>query len=260
MTLSRRLMLFLLLLLPLASTEALAAKVSSKSLTLLPGENVTLALSYVVGTPTVSTSNAQVATAVLSGGAVSVTGLASGTAQIFVRDGKGTAKVKVTVRPPMTVTPDSASLQVGDGMKLTVRNAAGKVTLTNSNPTAVSTSAGSKSIELEGKSAGTATLTVKDSKTTVTVTVSVVGAPPAPPGEVVGTTEGRLLASNCFQCHGTYGSGGFDRLLGETEAEIYEELTEYKAKTNVGSDIMAAHVQVYTDEQLRAIARYLANP
>ncbi len=31
---------------------------------------------------------------------------------------------------------------------------------------------------------------------------------PAP--TVSGNTQGRLLASNCFQCHGTYGSGGFD--------------------------------------------------
>jgi cytochrome c553 len=79
-------------------------------------------------------------------------------------------------------------------------------------------------------------------------------------GSIVGTTEGRLLASNCFQCHGTYGSGGFEQLLGESEAEIYEELVEYQDDPDFTTDIMAAHLQGYTDAQLRAIAKYLANP
>ncbi|WP_425485618.1 c-type cytochrome, partial [Hydrogenophaga aromaticivorans] len=38
---------------------------------------------------------------------------------------------------------------------------------------------------------------------------------------------GRLLASNCFQCHGTNGRGpGFERLAGESADEIYDELRE----------------------------------
>ena len=37
--------------------------------------------------------------------------------------------------------------------------------------------------------------------------------------------EGRLLASNCFQCHGTSGKGpGFERLAGLPAAEILAEL------------------------------------
>lgn len=74
---------------------------------------------------------------------------------------------------------------------------------------------------------------------------------------VQGNTAGRLLASNCYQCHGTYGSGGFDRLLGKDD--LISELREY-ASDPAGSDIMAAHAQGYTDAQLQAIASYLANP
>lgn len=74
---------------------------------------------------------------------------------------------------------------------------------------------------------------------------------------VQGTSSGRLLASNCYQCHGTYGQGGFDRLLGKTD--LLEELREFSAKP-AGDDIMAAHAQGYTDAQLQAIASYLANP
>jgi sulfide dehydrogenase cytochrome subunit len=64
--------------------------------------------------------------------------------------------------------------------------------------------------------------------------------------------EGRLLASNCFQCHGTNGSGGFEDIRGESA----EELLEFLQKP-AGKDIMAAHAQGYTPAQLKTIAAYL---
>jgi cytochrome c553 len=74
------------------------------------------------------------------------------------------------------------------------------------------------------------------------------------------TDSGRLLASNCFQCHGTNGRpsvSGFDRLAGSSSSEIYSELKEMQGKT-VGNDIMKVHARGYTDTQLRAIAAYFA--
>jgi cytochrome c553 len=65
-------------------------------------------------------------------------------------------------------------------------------------------------------------------------------------------TEGRLLASNCFQCHGTLGNGGFEEIRGESA----NELLEFQSKP-AGRDIMAAHAQGYTPEHLRKIAAYL---
>jgi mono/diheme cytochrome c family protein len=65
-------------------------------------------------------------------------------------------------------------------------------------------------------------------------------------------TEGRLLASNCFQCHGTLGLGGFDKIRGDES----KELLEFATKAADG-DIMAAHAQGYTPEQLRKIIAYL---
>lgn len=71
---------------------------------------------------------------------------------------------------------------------------------------------------------------------------------------------GRLLASNCFQCHGTNGSGGFDRLNGESADSLYNELREFALKKDSDADdIMSAHAKGYTDAQMRAIAVYLAN-
>lgn len=70
---------------------------------------------------------------------------------------------------------------------------------------------------------------------------------------------GKILAGNCFQCHGTNGrgSGSFESLAGKSAAEIYKELREMKAKNQRG-DIMTIHAAGYTDAQLQAIADYFA--
>lgn len=65
-------------------------------------------------------------------------------------------------------------------------------------------------------------------------------------------TEGRLLASNCFQCHGTLGLGGFDKIRGSEASEVLEFMTKTASR-----DIMAAHAQGYTREQLKKIIAYL---
>ncbi len=77
------------------------------------------------------------------------------------------------------------------------------------------------------------------------------GTPVAQPAN----TTGRLLASNCFQCHGTLGRGGFDNIRGGEAGEV----SEYLGKTASG-DIMAAHAQGYTPAQLDAIVKYLNQP
>jgi hypothetical protein len=66
-------------------------------------------------------------------------------------------------------------------------------------------------------------------------------------------TAGRLLASNCFQCHGTGGTGGLKNIRGEAD-----EVRKYRslASRPAGSDIMAAHAQGYTDAQITAIINY----
>ncbi len=69
---------------------------------------------------------------------------------------------------------------------------------------------------------------------------------------------GRLLASNCFQCHGTNGRGpGFDELTGETASEIYKELKEFQSGKE-GNGIMAKHAMGYTDAQLLSLSQWLS--
>lgn len=77
-------------------------------------------------------------------------------------------------------------------------------------------------------------------------------SPPPPVVALPMLTEGRLLASNCFQCHGTNGTGGFERITGGEAGEVWE----YRNKIAT-QDIMAAHAQGYTDAQLTAIVNYL---
>lgn len=67
--------------------------------------------------------------------------------------------------------------------------------------------------------------------------------------------NGRLLASNCFQCHGTLGRGGFDNLRGGEADEVFDYLNK-----TASNDIMAAHAQGYTRAQLTAIVNYLNQP
>lgn len=69
---------------------------------------------------------------------------------------------------------------------------------------------------------------------------------------------GRLLASNCFQCHGTHGKGpGFDTLAGKSAASIYNDLKAFQAGKE-GNGIMAKHALAYTDTQLQQLAAWFA--
>lgn len=70
---------------------------------------------------------------------------------------------------------------------------------------------------------------------------------------------GRLLASQCAQCHGTDGRavGDMDRLAGENFNELWEEMLEMKYSGDTG-DIMHRQAKGYTEEQIRLIAQYYA--
>jgi cytochrome c553 len=75
-------------------------------------------------------------------------------------------------------------------------------------------------------------------------------------------SAGRLLASNCFQCHGTNGHGGFEAIAGESASEIYEELKEMQGNpaTSEGEkQIMAVHANGYSDAELHLIAKFFAS-
>ena len=70
---------------------------------------------------------------------------------------------------------------------------------------------------------------------------------------------GRLLASNCLQCHGrSEASPGFEKLTGKSASKLLKEMTEYRSGAE-GEGIMARHALGYTDQQLHDIAQWLSS-
>ena len=67
---------------------------------------------------------------------------------------------------------------------------------------------------------------------------------------------GRLLASNCMQCHGTNGmNGSFNQLAGIPVESMMEKMRDQKTH----SSIMGAQARGYTDDELLTIAIYFAS-
>ena len=91
-----------------------------------------------------------------------------------------------------------------------------------------------------------------DATAAATATALAKKSAPAKPISQPANTEGRLLASNCFQCHGTLGTGGFDSIRGKDAREVLEFMNK-----PANSQIMAAHTQGYTPAQLQKIIAYL---
>jgi cytochrome c553 len=245
------------LILPLVAVAAHAVSLSPASLTLLPGNSATIVVSSVRGTATFKNSNPAAVAASLAGGTISVTANAVGVATLSVTDRSGTKTAKVTVKPPLSVAPGSASLLVGQSTTLTVSNAIGTITTSNSSSTAVGASLSGNIVTVTGRGVGSSELTVRDTRSTIKVQVTVTSAPPPPP-PASGIHPGRLLASNCFQCHGTNGSGGFDQVSGKSKTELLDELRGFASGREDAGGIMAAHAVGYTDEQLQLIADFLS--
>jgi sulfide dehydrogenase cytochrome subunit len=241
------------LILPLVAVAAHALTLSPGSLTLMAGGSGTISLSSVRGTASlVGNSAPAVALATLAGNKITVKALAVGTTKLTVKDGKETKTATVTVRLPMTVAPAGLSLTVGQSAMLTISNPTGAVQVSNSNAAVAGAMLSGTGVTVTGRVAGNTNLVISDSKTTVTVQVTVASV--ASSGDI---HPGRLLASNCFQCHGTNGSsGGFDQLQGDSSVDLLEKLRKFASGD--GDSIMAAHALGYTDAQLQLIADFLS--
>ena len=77
---------------------------------------------------------------------------------------------------------------------------------------------------------------------------------------VISAPDGaRLLASQCFQCHGMNGNSasGIEGIGGDSAAELVSEMLEMKYSTDV-NDIMHRQAMGYSEDQIRSIATYLA--
>lgn len=69
---------------------------------------------------------------------------------------------------------------------------------------------------------------------------------------------GRLLASNCAQCHGTTDAApGFDRLTGKSASKLLRKMHKYQSGAE-GEGIMTRHAMGYTEQQLRDLVEWLS--
>lgn len=68
---------------------------------------------------------------------------------------------------------------------------------------------------------------------------------------------GRLLASNCFQCHGTNGYAGELKIGEQSASSIISDINEMKNK-DPRSNIMNVHAKAYTTEEIQLIADYIS--
>lgn len=97
---------------------------------------------------------------------------------------------------------------------------------------------------------------IKRFRVLIPLVVVVAGASTAAQAQV--GQAGRLLASNCFQCHGTNGKGpGFDDINGKSVGKIYKKLKEFQSGKE-GNGLMTKHALGYTDAQMVALDKWLS--
>ena len=161
--------------------------------------------------------------------------------------------LSIGVTHAVVATPSSISLQSSSNQPIVLSSISGSVSISNPKPTVATVAKiNETTYRVQGISAGTTVISFKDKKTTskVNITVTSQGA---------GGMTGRLLASNCFQCHATNGKGGFDQLAGKPSNEIYSELKKFSTGNENADGIMAAHAMGFSDDQIQQIAKYLSS-
>ncbi|ABM62710.1 c-type cytochrome [Halorhodospira halophila] len=74
-----------------------------------------------------------------------------------------------------------------------------------------------------------------------------------------GISEGEMIANSCLACHGPGGQGAesMPPLAGWDEEALVEVMRDFREGRG-DPTVMDRHATGYTDEQLRAVAAYLA--
>ena len=93
----------------------------------------------------------------------------------------------------------------------------------------------------------------------ISLVASFLGVSSAAPAQSAGPAPGRLLASNCSQCHGTSEqAAGFDKLTGKPANKLYRKLKGFQSGKE-GESIMARHAMGFSDAQLRELTQWLSS-
>lgn len=73
----------------------------------------------------------------------------------------------------------------------------------------------------------------------------------------VTSSQARVLAANCFQCHGTNGHAGELKIASMSAASMINKFNEYKQKA-ANADIMYLHAQSYSTAEIALIADFFS--
>ncbi|MBH1965973.1 MAG: hypothetical protein I8H77_16630 [Comamonadaceae bacterium] len=175
--------------------QALATSVGN-ALSLQAGESSTFTITGGVAPYTVESNNNSIARVTSqTGGVITVTGQAGGSAALLITDSIGsTLQMAVTVTAPnFNITPSPATGMVGTGLVLSISGGTGPFTAISSNPSIASATINGSTLNVSLLSAGTSTVTVRDARgqsTNVAVTATAVAtaemsvSPPSGSGQV----------------------------------------------------------------------------
>ncbi|KPV40685.1 hypothetical protein AN478_05890 [Thiohalorhabdus denitrificans] len=74
-------------------------------------------------------------------------------------------------------------------------------------------------------------------------------------------TAGEVMGNNCLTCHGSKGQGpgSMPSIRDFTEEGLVNKMTSFREGRDDDATVMDRHAAGYTDEQIRAIAAYIAN-
>jgi cytochrome c553 len=88
----------------------------------------------------------------------------------------------------------------------------------------------------------------------------VLAALAASPATQAATMTDQLLASQCAQCHGTYGRSvrDIESLAGKSYGSLYSDMIEMRTE-GAPSEIMEHQAFGYTEDQIRRIALYYSS-
>lgn len=149
---------------------------------------VNVAVTGGLGSYTVATADATIATATVASGVVTITGVAEGTVDVTVSDSASptadTAVISVTVSPAaeLTVTPATTTVYLGTPGDVTVAGGIAGYTAVSSDTAIATVAVAGSTVTITGVAEGSAVITITDTAATeVTVDVTVTDAVPATP-------------------------------------------------------------------------------
>ena len=165
-----------------AGQASAALTLSPAALDVAVGDRAVVKISGASGEIQAESKNTAIATVSLSnrtnsGATLTVYGVSSGTATVYVRDSATpNTSLPVTVTKTMTVSPPSVSLAAGTSAKLTVSGYSGTLSARTSSKRIATVSVRRNVVTVKGVAEGSAVVSVKDSKGTVNVTVTVLAS------------------------------------------------------------------------------------